>query len=237
MRKRRLLISLVTCLITLVVPLWLPLSGVRIVATNAFLHFEYNRADFPADYFGFTEQDRLQYAPYALDYLNNNKGIAYLADLTFPDGKPQYNERELAHMADVKQVAQIAFGFYGILTVVLLISVLFLLRDMTTRNTLFDALAHAGYLTLALILTLLLIAALSWEVFFESFHRLFFPDGTWRFEYSDTLIRLFPERFWSDAALTIGVFTVIGAILLIFAARVGSRLDGKQSDNPGHLQP
>ena len=45
----------------------------------------------------------------------------------------------------------------------------------------------------------------------------FFAAGTWTFEYSDTLIRLFPEAFWYDAALTIAGLSVGGGLLLAFA--------------------
>jgi hypothetical protein len=36
------------------------------------------------------------------------------------------------------------------------------------------------------------------------------------FLYEDTLIRLFPEQFWFDAALFIGALTVIGAVVTLF---------------------
>ncbi|NDJ62146.1 MAG: DUF1461 domain-containing protein, partial [Chloroflexi bacterium] len=49
----------------------------------------------------------------------------------------------------------------------------------------------------------------NWDYFFTLFHNLFFESGTWQFLYSDTLIRLFPEQFWFDAALIIGGFNVI----------------------------
>ncbi len=39
-----------------------------------------------------------------MEYLVNNADISYLGDLKFEDGSPLYNERELNHMADVKNV-------------------------------------------------------------------------------------------------------------------------------------
>ena len=50
---------------------------------------------------------------------------------------------------------------------------------------------------------------LSWDAFFTTFHRMFFEGDTWIFRYSDTLIRLFPIRFWQDVAATI-----VGLIML-----------------------
>jgi integral membrane protein (TIGR01906 family) len=60
-----------------------------------------------------------------------------------------------------------------------------------------------------------LAAILSWDVFFTGFHTLFFQSDTWYFAYSDTLIRLFPEQFWFDAALLIGGLAIIEALVVI----------------------
>jgi uncharacterized membrane protein len=51
-------------------------------------------------------------------------------------------------------------------------------------------------------------------VWFVAFHQVFFAAGTWTFEYSDTLIRLFPNRFWFDAALTIAGLTTGAGVLV-----------------------
>ena len=79
---------------------------------------------FPPDEFGFSKEDRLKWAPYALDYLTNNEDISYLGDLKFDDGTPLYNERELSHMDDVKLVTQGALRvWYVSLAILLLLGV------------------------------------------------------------------------------------------------------------------
>jgi integral membrane protein (TIGR01906 family) len=201
-------------LIIISTPIWLVLTGVQLLLTDAYLHFEYHKPDFPADPYGFTLEERLTYAPLAVEYLRNSSGIEFLADLTFPDGSLQYNSRELQHMADVKQVVRAAVIFHYALSIVLLAVVLWLYFNLTTRNMLHNALATGSMLTLLIIAVLVGLSLLSWDVFFTAFHQVFFEAGTWQFAYSDTLIRLFPERFWFDAALTIGIFTTAGALLL-----------------------
>jgi uncharacterized membrane protein len=51
-------------------------------------------------------------------------------------------------------------------------------------------------------------------VLFVGFHQLFFDPNTWTFLFSDTLIRLFPERFWQVAfgAVTLGTGAMAGAL-------------------------
>ena len=50
--------------------------------------------------------------------------------------------------------------------------------------------------------------------FFTGFHKLFFEGDSWLFFYSDTLIRLFPIRFWQDAFLFAAVIALGGGIAL-----------------------
>jgi uncharacterized membrane protein len=56
-------------------------------------------------------------------------------------------------------------------------------------------------------------------VLFVGFHQVFFDAGTWTFAYSDTLIRLFPERFWQVAFGAVALGTGAMAGLLWAAAR------------------
>jgi integral membrane protein (TIGR01906 family) len=200
-------------------PVLLVLIAARLVMTPLFLQFEYPRADFPPDPFGFTLEDRLNYAPYALNYLLNGEGIEYLGDLTFPDGTHLYNMNELRHMRDVKTVTQIAFGLAVVVGLLFIADAYYLAR----RQRLGQTLLYGAMLTLGLVAAIVIGAVVNWEGFFVGFHQMFFQSGTWYFPTSDTLIRLFPEQFWFDAALTIGALTVITALVVLVAVLVLSR--------------
>ncbi|MDX1994875.1 MAG: TIGR01906 family membrane protein [bacterium] len=200
--------------LTLAVPVLLVLFSVRLVMTPLFLQLEYNRPGFPEDDYGFTREDRLRLAPYAVNYLLNDADIGYLGDLTFPDGSPLYNERELRHMEDVKVVTRAAFTFLIILSLGAAVVTAVLAYRAETRRDLRTGLMQGSILTLSIIGTIIVVAIAAWDFFFTAFHEVFFESGTWRFLYSDTLIRLFPEQFWFDAALTIGGLTTLGAVVI-----------------------
>jgi len=213
--------------IILAVPILLVIGSVRLVMTPLFLQLEYTRPGFPEDTYGFTTEDRLLYAPYTLNYLMNGEDIDYLGDLRLPGDKcfpptsaelecPMYNDLELRHMHDVKGVTRTAFfvGIWGGLISV--IAVIVLLRVDTSLHYLQLGLLQGSMLTLMLIAAIIIGAIAAWRFFFDLFHEVLFEEGTWRFYFSDTLIRLFPEQFWFDAALTVGGITVIAA-MIIFA--------------------
>ncbi len=209
----RWLVVLLSIFIAASLPVVLVLTGVRVVATDAFLQIEYNRPGFPQDRYGFTKQDRLTYAPYAVRYLLNDAGIAYLGNLTFADGSPLFHPDELRHMEDVKVVTRAALHIHIIASLGLLVAVSLLAWRRNTRDALRRALFTGGVFTISMILTLVVLIFANWSFFFDNFHNIFFESGTWQFSYSDTLIRLFPQQFWFDAAMTIGFFTVIGALV------------------------
>ena len=99
-------LSILTLLITLLIPLFLIGLALRVLLSPIFYRAEYNMPYFPPDEYGFTKEDRLKWAPYAVNYLVNDADISYLGDLKFEDGTPLYNERELTHMLDVKRLTQ-----------------------------------------------------------------------------------------------------------------------------------
>jgi integral membrane protein (TIGR01906 family) len=221
--------------LALAVPLLLGLGSARLVMTPLYLNLEYNRAGFPPDFYGFSTEDRLDYAPYALDYLLNGEGIHYLGDLTFDDGSPLFNEQELEHMVDVKVVTQAAFGVGVGVLLLALVAGYILWRIRATRKDLWKGLMSGSLITLGLIAAIVLLSVVSWDVFFTGFHQMFFAQGTWQFLYSDTLIRMFPEQFWFDAALVIGTLTSLGAIvILILSLRAGKSRPSAAVKTSGH---
>ncbi len=230
------LIPLARAYLTLIYPVLLILMGARLVMSPGFLSFEYNRPDFPADFYGFTTADRLTYAPYAVDYLLNGEDIDYLGDLTFDDGRGLFNDRELRHMRDVKALTTAAFGFAVGAGALAIAATVYLWRR--APNTLALALRSGAFLTIALILLIALTALAAWDFFFTGFHRIFFEGDTWYFLYSDTLIRLFPEQFWFDAAILIGVIAVLAALITLTIIRiaVGRKQPPAAAPHPPTLQ-
>lgn len=217
-------VVIVRIILIVALPLALILANARVLMSDAFLQWEYNRADFSPDPFGFTTQDRLKYAPLALNYLFNDQGTSFLADQTKPDGSPVYNERELSHMDDVKRVTQGLTRFGLMLIAIYFVCVVLLAIYEDTRPPLYRSLLWGSVWTVVLIILALIITATSFEWLFTEFHRLFFTGNTWIFPTSDTLIRLFPIQFWTDAfALMFGGAMLEAIILGVVMWRLGRR--------------
>jgi integral membrane protein (TIGR01906 family) len=211
---------LLSWLVTLLVPIVLIGLGLRVLLSPLFLQIEYNMPYFPPDEYGFTKEDRLRWAPIALNYLLNDEDISYLGDLRFDDGTPLYNERELSHMDDVKRVTQGALRvWYVSLALLALLSVWAWSAGWWQDYRL--GLMRGGWLMVGLAVAVGLIVVVGIAIdpnvfwnFFAGFHSLFFEGDSWMFLFSDTLIRLFPIRFWQDAFLWAAVIALGGGIAL-----------------------
>ncbi|MCW5878686.1 MAG: TIGR01906 family membrane protein [Anaerolineales bacterium] len=200
-------------LVSLVVPVFLLLTALRLLLTPTFVVLEYSLPGFPADSYGMPAADRQRYALSALDYLVNEEGIEFLGEQTFPDGAPLYNERELRHMHDVKVLTRTVLNVWAGITLAS-VALFLLARRGGWSAELRGAIQQGGRLALLLIAAVLILVVLSFDAIFVGFHRIFFEGDTWLFQYTDTLIRLFPMRFWQDVFIAAGLLTALGGLLL-----------------------
>jgi len=209
-------------IVTLLMPLAFLFLGLRLLLTPAFPEIEYRMPGFPDDSYGFTLEDRLHWSRYTVEYLIHDAGIEYLGDLTFEDGSPLFNERELSHMQDVKNVVGPAVGIgYGSWVVLLGLGLWARFGDWW--QVYLQGAKRGGWLAATLVVVLSILGAIGFTQFFTVFHSLFFEGDSWLFLYSDTLIRLFPLRFWQDCFLCAGGITLAGGLLLGLLVKVPKR--------------
>jgi integral membrane protein (TIGR01906 family) len=210
--------KVISFLVAAILPFFLLMSAIRILFNPFYLQIEYRAPNFPPDPYGFTTAERLQWGTISIQYITHGKELSFLADQRLPNGKPLYNERELSHMLDVQIV------FMGMVTAWwIVLAVLIALGILAWRTNMLAAyiqgLSSGGWATLGLIATILLAVVISFRELFTLFHRLFFTGDSWLFEFSDSLIRLFPLQLWQDAFILVGVISALGGLLCILSGR------------------
>jgi len=135
------------------------------------------------------------------------------------DGTPVLNARERGHMRDVRGVF---IGFFGVaLAVAAVALVVSARRDAADRRASWVAVRGGA---VGLVIVLLVaggVALVAFDALFETFHRLFFPGGSYTFDPStERLVQLFPFRFWQETAIAVGVVSVaIAAVVALVANR------------------
>ena len=232
MKPSTIVLKILTWIVALILPVVLTLLAVRLVMNPWYVEVEYRTPNFPADSYGFTREERLSYSKIAIEYLLNEADISFLGDLRFPEGQQapefscqfmddctkMYNERELGHMLDVKIVVQGALRVLYAGVVILAVLGLWAWFGKWWGAYL-QGLGRGGWLTVALLGAIILFVLLAFGIIFVFFHEIFFASGTWTFYYSDTLIRLFPERFWRDTFLMVGGIAAVMGVALGWGLR------------------
>jgi integral membrane protein (TIGR01906 family) len=154
---------------------------------------------------------------------------AILSDLVFgpPDfdaavgGTPVLDERERAHMRDVRGVF---IGFFVIAAAAAIVAlVIAARRDPGQRRATWRSIRGGAIWLVEALVVAGIIAIVAFDALFELFHRLLFAGGSYTFDpRTDRLVQLFPFQFWQESAIALGVVAIIGA--LVVAAVANRRL-------------
>lgn len=207
-------------LITLLLPAAVLLGVITHSISPAYPHQAYKFL--PADEQGLTQTERLDLALITLAYLKHPEpaetAVSFLAGQRLPGtNQPLYNDRELAHLVDVKQLTDRIAGWSQDLTWLLGLSLLALLAWPPSRYQALRALQRGAALSYFLFFAFVAVITFFWPLLFYAFHYWLFPPGSWSFDGADTLIRLFPERFWVNYAekLAVDLFVIFAPLLLV----------------------
>ena len=139
---------------------------------------------------------------------------------------PVLSDAERAHMRDVRGVFA---GFYvvAIAGAVVLAAAFVLARDRAARARLWRRLSRSG--TVIAVVTVVGggVGVLVFDQAFTIFHEIFFPGGNWAFDpRTDKLVQIFPDQFWSDTTIAVGILIIALAIgLRWLGRRRASRLE------------
>ncbi len=188
-------------------PPFLVLSNLYIFLTPQYLEYEYNKPDFPPAT-RYSDRERRHYAIESIEYERGNRTLEQFKALGV------YDEREIKHMVDVRMLIEKVTAFHAVDGLLLAAALIALARSPASRALAARGLLTGGILTLALFGLIGLFAASLFNVFFVAFHRVFFEGDTWLFNYTDSLIQFYPERFWFDTAIALAGLTVVQALIV-----------------------
>jgi integral membrane protein (TIGR01906 family) len=146
---------------------------------------------------------------------------AILADLVLGgdfsvqvSGQPVLNEREQAHMADVRTV------FRGLWVLAILGAIVLAAASRRRDRRAAWRAVRAGALGLTVGVVILgAVALVAFDQLFETFHEVFFPPGSFLFDpRTDRLVQLFPFQFWQETAIVVGVVIIVIALGVAWVA-------------------
>ncbi len=121
-------------------------------------------------------------------------------------GRPVFDERERAHMRDVRGVF-LAFGGLVLLGALLLVNARLASRGQVWFRR---AMGWGAAVLGVAVVAGGIVAALAFDQAFEIFHELFFPGGSYTFDpATERLVQLFPIAFWEETSLAVGIVILL----------------------------
>jgi integral membrane protein (TIGR01906 family) len=221
----------------LLLPVMLVTATIAVAFNSLWLYrFDFNKYDISA-ITGISPSELENAARGIINYWNSSD--QYIDIVVEKNGQPftLFNEREVAHMKDVKNLVRLdyaALAFAGVYCLLYAGTALFWRRPRYHRE-----LAVAGFgggaLALAFLGIMGIMATANFDAFWTRFHLLSFANDFWQLDPTrDYLIMMFPEGFWSDAVLMIGLTAaflalLIGAVSMIFLKRGAKKSPANKS--------
>jgi integral membrane protein (TIGR01906 family) len=231
--------QLAALLFIVALPVALVTTNIRIV-TNEPRVYQYATDHYhTTETTGIPRAELLRASAELRDYFNNNDDTIFVR-VTTKDGQPVslFNSRESAHLRDVKTLFQGSFRVQEVSVVFVLayvVAVFVWAREHTLHALAREILVSAA-LSAAAIGVLGVIALAGFDTAFERFHVIFFSNDLWQLDPArDHLIQMFPDGFWRDVTLWIGVGTL--AELGVLAAAAGAYLGLTRRSGVSHVMP
>ncbi|MBM3924978.1 MAG: TIGR01906 family membrane protein [SAR202 cluster bacterium] len=153
-------------------------------------------------------------------YFNSRQEPLQVRAVVFGREMEIFSPKEVAHMRDVKKLI---WGVYVVGAVALVsIGSAFALGYWRQGRAFTPTLARwafwAGGLTVGLIAAIGLTALVAFDQLFLAFHQLSFANDFWQLDpCCDYLIIMFPNGFWYDATLFVGLVSILGGLLIAAA--------------------
>ena len=169
---------------------------------------------------GITDPDLVRIGAELRRYFNTAAEPLHVRAPIYGIEQDVFNDREIAHMYDVKRLVR---GAYWVavgsgLWILLTLAAGFILHRREYIGTAARLSVWGGGLTLLSVVAVGMVAMASFEQLFLLFHRLSFANDLWILNpRTDYLLILFPGGFWFDATMRVALTSVLGALLLLSA--------------------
>jgi integral membrane protein (TIGR01906 family) len=229
----------ISLLFILAVPLFLISASVTwgINDLRVYSH-GFDKFDIPART-GIEQADLMQVGREMRGYFNSTTEPLNVRTRINGQERSLFNFKEVSHMADVKSLVWGVYVLGAITGVFLLVTTTlgFVLKSAAFAPMVSRWALWGGGLTLGLIAGVGLAALVAFDQLFLAFHKVSFANDFWRLDPSrDYLVVIFPEGFWLDATLFVGL-VAIGGALVLSAASGGYLLLARRRREGRELEP
>ncbi|SNX54574.1 TIGR01906 family membrane protein [Thermoanaerobacterium sp. RBIITD] len=211
----RILNKIVPIFMVIFLFIFIMLSNLQYMAFNSdFYYMEFSKYNIT----NVTGMDKYQLSKVATriqDYLSGKVDSLQTNAVIYGQNQNVFNERELKHMKDVRELFKRGFFIKNIVIFLFVLSIFFL---YFSKKDTFNIIYHGMLWIIGIIIVATIIVSLDFNRWFTYFHLIFFNNDLWELDITkDRLIQMLPEGFFSDISYftirnSVIVFLIIGFI-------------------------
>lgn len=208
MEKGSLVKNFIKLITVISIPILLISMNIQLLLNPFYLECEYSKDNFPEPKI-MTKEKRLILSKNVLAYIKGNTDVSTLRESGL------FNEREISHLNDVRVLVERLTLVGNLSGLIIIFSILFLISQGEGLRNLVLNIFTGSLATLMLIVLFLILSFFNFNFLFIKFHEILFPQGNWTFYLRDTLIQLYPRKFWVDSTFVILGLTFLESSLLV----------------------
>ena len=202
----------------LVLPIFLVSTNVFLIINSDFL-YEYGFNKYNIDKYTGIEMNQLYLAADQIkDYFNNDEEyIVIEIDMYGERILNLYNNREILHMKDVKDLLRIVRYTQIVSFLILIVYSVVALFSYSNRKVfkLIKDLSLGAIFSLGVIFLIGALSVFGFDRLFLYFHLISFANDLWLLDpRHDYLIMMFPQGFFFDSTMIIAILTILECILI-----------------------
>ncbi|HIB35113.1 MAG TPA: TIGR01906 family membrane protein [Dehalococcoidia bacterium] len=202
-------------------------NALIIINTDSFYEFEFNKNNTSLKT-GINHSDLFIVVDNIQDFFNE-KSNEKIQMTTYINGieKNLFNSKEIRHMIDVKNlILNIKFFNYLLWTTVIVILLIKISLSKDKILNTFRVIAKSYFIySVSILISALILLALSFRWIFYFFHIISFNNNLWILDpRTDYLIKIFEEVFFMDAAILIGILTLSYSIIIFLSLNSISKI-------------
>ena len=189
-------------------PIFFTANAIRVLLTEMYVRTAYPHLA-PDDVLN--QKRRTDLAVLGLRSVDPLRGesVALLEKPRLPNGRRAFTAKELRHMRDVRA------WLWRLLVFELVVVVAVVIAAVRARRELAWALLAGGVATVAIGVVAMGAMLVDFDEVLLGFHKLLFKGRSWHFSNQDTLIRVYPDRFWNWTGIAMAVLVLGQAVVAI----------------------
>ncbi len=183
--------------------------SLNLLLTPAFIRVEYAMPHNPIDSYGFAKSERFQWASQTIDYLTNDRQTQYLAKQIFSNGSPVFNADEITIIENIKKSVQKTLVIWRLsLAMTFILGLLAWAGNWLPKFR--EGIKRGGWISIGFAIVFGFVTLTFNNIISNASIRS-----------NDTLLRLFPIRFWQDSFLFLVISMIgIGCLLVISLSKI-----------------